>query len=58
MKGETSQALVDYTKAIEINPHDAAAYNNRGMALAKLGELESALTDFTHSPYATVTEKV
>ena len=29
-------AIQDYNKAIEINPNDADAYNNRGNAKAKL----------------------
>ena len=31
-KGDYYGAISDYTKAIEINPNDADAYNNRGVA--------------------------
>ena len=29
--GRKKDAIKDYTKAIEINPEDADAYNNRGI---------------------------
>ena len=37
-KGNTGQAIADYTKAIEINPKDGEAYNNR--AIMYFGEKE------------------
>ncbi|NLD39035.1 MAG: tetratricopeptide repeat protein [Desulfatiglans sp.] len=36
----------DYTKAIEINPDDVTAYNNRGLAYANMGEHEQAIKDY------------
>lgn len=41
------QAIVDYTKAIDINPNLAKAYDNRGVAYAKEGSFSRAITDFT-----------
>jgi tetratricopeptide (TPR) repeat protein len=31
-KGQLDQAISDFTKALEINPRFAMAYNNRGIA--------------------------
>ena len=39
-------ALVDYDKAIELDPEYATAYNNRGIAYRHLGEYEKALADY------------
>ncbi len=41
------QAIADYTKAIDISPEFAKAYDNRGVAYAKIGQLSSAISDFT-----------
>jgi tetratricopeptide (TPR) repeat protein len=39
-------AIEDYTKVIELVPDDAAAaYFNRGMAKAKLGDADGAMSD-------------
>ena len=35
-----------YTKALELNPTDAAAYNNRGTAKDDLGQPEAAIADY------------
>ncbi|WP_313894346.1 tetratricopeptide repeat protein, partial [Psychrobacillus sp.] len=35
------------TKAIEINPEYALAYNNRGSAYGNLGKYEEAVADYT-----------
>lgn len=40
------EAVADYTRATELDPQYAKAYNNRGNAYAALGEDESALTDY------------
>jgi len=37
------QAIEDFSKAIELNPNDAVAYYNRGLAYAKLNEHERAI---------------
>mgnify|MGYP003325236570 CR=1 FL=1 len=39
-------AYQDYTKAIAQNPKFASAYNNRGLACARLGQNERAIQDF------------
>jgi tetratricopeptide (TPR) repeat protein len=33
--------------AVEINPRTATAYNNRGIAWGKKGDLDQAISDFT-----------
>ena len=45
--GSFDQAIIKYTKAIDINPHLAKAYNNRGVAYAQEGSLSRAIADFT-----------
>lgn len=40
------QALADYTSAIELDPQNPKAYNNRANAYASLGNEESALDDY------------
>ena len=44
--GDYSGAIVDYTKAIEINPKDADAYGNRGISKELIGDLEGACSDW------------
>ncbi len=46
-KGDYDRALQDSTKAIQRNPDDAIAYNNRGGAYYLKEEYESAIVDFT-----------
>ena len=38
-------ALVAFTRALELNPHDAPTYFNRGYAWKMKGDLHRALTD-------------
>jgi len=40
------EALDAYTKAIELDPQYATAYNNRGVAYAKLGNHNQAIKDY------------
>ncbi len=40
-------ALLDYTKAIELNPRLVLAYNNRGNLKQQLGDWDGAIVDFT-----------
>ena len=40
------EALADYDRAIELNPDDAVAYSNRGIAKSELGQYEAAFTDY------------
>jgi tetratricopeptide (TPR) repeat protein len=46
-KGKYDQAIEAYTKAIDIDPDFAKAYDNRGAAYAQEGNLSSAISDFT-----------
>ncbi|MFL0727627.1 MAG: tetratricopeptide repeat protein [Prochlorococcus sp.] len=39
-------AIADYSKAIEIYPESAFAYNNRGNAKGELGDTKGAIADF------------
>jgi tetratricopeptide (TPR) repeat protein len=41
------QAIYEYTKAIELNPNSAEAYNKRGVAYGKKGQYDQAISDFT-----------
>ena len=41
------EAITAYTKAIELDPEFAAAYNNRGYAYFRKADIEAALADFT-----------
>lgn len=40
-------AILDYNKAISLNPKDSMSYNNRGYANFKLKQKESACLDFS-----------
>ncbi|MBD2054699.1 CHAT domain-containing protein [Oculatella sp. FACHB-28] len=40
------EAIAAYTRAIELNNQLAAAYNNRGVARAELGQINSAIEDY------------
>ena len=46
-KGDYDRVLQDYTKAIQLNPDDAIAYNSRGGVYYLKEEYESAIVDFT-----------
>jgi tetratricopeptide (TPR) repeat protein len=39
-------AIVDYNKAIELNPDNSLAYNNRGAAKSNLGDKQGAIVDY------------
>jgi tetratricopeptide (TPR) repeat protein len=41
------EAIAECSKAIEINPRDAEAYNRRGIAYANKGDTDKAITDYT-----------
>jgi hypothetical protein len=45
-QGNLSEAISNFTKAIEINPNLAKAYNNRGFAYVTQGNIPQAITDF------------
>jgi tetratricopeptide (TPR) repeat protein len=44
---DPQSALLDYTKAIELNPRLILAYNNRGNLKQQLGDWDGAIADFT-----------
>jgi len=45
-KGEFDHAIVDFTKAIKLNPELVFAYNNRGHTYEMKGDKEQAIADF------------
>ena len=45
-KADLEGAIDAYTKAIELKPDSAEAYNNRGVAKINLGHYEAALADY------------
>ncbi len=47
--GDYNQALINFDKAIEIDPESVEAYNNRGLILGIMGDYSSALADFNKS---------
>lgn len=47
--GRLDEALTDYAKALALNPSDARAYNNMGVALRTLGRPEAALASYRRS---------
>jgi tetratricopeptide (TPR) repeat protein len=46
-KGNLNKALDDYSKAIELNPRDTAAYTLRGVAWVRKAEYDKAIADYT-----------
>jgi spermidine synthase len=46
MHGQYQQAIINFSKAIELNPNYAMAYNNRGYAYNRLGHYQLAIKDF------------
>ena len=45
-QGRYEEAILAYNKVIEINPQNAAAWNNRGIALGLVGRYDDALESF------------
>ncbi|GIK67261.1 MAG: hypothetical protein BroJett018_50550 [Chloroflexota bacterium] len=45
-KGDLDGAIADYNRAIQLNPQDAEAYTNRGVAYEKKGEMKKAAADY------------
>jgi len=43
---DDNKAIVDYTKALEINPKHSLSWGNRGVCYEGLGYLDHALADF------------
>src|SRR5262249_13540429 len=49
MERHPRKALEDFSRAIELKPDYAEAYNNRGRAHAHLGEYSQAIEDFSQA---------
>jgi Flp pilus assembly protein TadD len=45
-KGDSNQAVVDFTQAIQFGPSYVEAYNNRGLSNEVLGRRAEAIADF------------
>ena len=45
-QGNFKEAIKLYTEVIEMNPNNAKAYNNRGIAYQRLGDNTRAQADF------------
>ena len=45
-QGDLTQAIIDYTKAIEIDPKHAETYDNRGIIYEKQGNVPQAIADY------------
>jgi tetratricopeptide (TPR) repeat protein len=48
-KGDSDAAIADYTRALQIDPAYAAAYNNRGYAKHVKRDLDGAIEDYTRA---------
>jgi tetratricopeptide (TPR) repeat protein len=47
VKGNADEAVADFTVAIRLDPKNASALNNRGLAYRKKGDLDAAIKDYT-----------
>jgi tetratricopeptide (TPR) repeat protein len=47
--GDLNGAIADYNRAIQLDPKDAAIYNNRGLAKQEKGDLDAAIVDFNRA---------
>ncbi len=48
-KGKYDEAIAEYTKAIELDPNFAYAYNNRGVAYKNKGQYDLAIADYNRA---------
>jgi tetratricopeptide (TPR) repeat protein len=46
-RNDNDKAIMDYDKAIQLNPNDADAYKYRGLAYFIKGDYDQAIADFT-----------
>ena len=46
ISNQYDKAIMAYTRALDINPRDAGAYNNRGLAWGKKGKHNRAIADY------------
>jgi regulator of sirC expression with transglutaminase-like and TPR domain len=44
--GQTYQALADCDESVRLQPNDADSLDSRGFAYLKLGQFDSAITDY------------
>ena len=48
-KGDLDAAIVDYNRAIELDPKNSDTYNNRGAAKDAKGDLDGAIADYNRA---------
>src|SRR5438477_10832767 len=48
-KGDLDGAIVDYNRAVKLNPNNALAYGNRGYVKQTKGDLDGAMADFNRA---------
>ena len=48
-KGDYDKAIIDYTRAIRLNPDDTFAYVDRGKVYTLIGDYDKATIDYTHA---------
>ena len=56
MNGEHNKAITDYTRALEINPHEPRLYLGRGKSYQAIKDIGCAATDFRQA--LAVTDKI
>jgi tetratricopeptide (TPR) repeat protein len=49
LKGDFSDAIADFGRAIELDPNSAVAYNDRGLSKVKTKDFDGAVGDFSRS---------
>jgi tetratricopeptide (TPR) repeat protein len=45
--GQYDKAIVDYTRALEVDPANGFAYYNRGITKDRMGDFKGAVADFS-----------